>query len=240
MSYLMRLLQKSEVTHQGPDLDIIRKCVVRNKPLQFHPPANPLKLEPHKAIMQDWRTDWQFAAEIAHDAGLLLWTRHDTVFADYPAKVSTFPKAILTYKEDFTVLRDFDCRFKVPENKRGRPKGVHVLGRGRGGKRLTGKSDEAQRGRELVRAKKDLAMHTQARATARAQAQKELDREHAFEITVSALYLRTREADVRDTIRLQQFGKLFSGDYIADKVTHEFSGGHLATTYELHRDVKAS
>ncbi len=238
MSYRMRLIQKAEY-HKGGDLDIIKKLVTRNT-LQFQGPAKPLKLEPHKAMAQDEQTDWQHAAEVAHDAGLLLWTRGDTVFADYPAKVNTFPKVILTYEQDFFILSDFDCQFKVPENKHGRPKGIEVRGRGRGGKRLSGKSDEAHRGRELLRVKRDLSMHTQQRATARAQAQKELDREHAFEITISTLFPLTTafRADVRDTIHLQQFGKLFSGDYLADKVTHEFSPGHLSTAYELHRDAK--
>jgi phage protein D len=237
MSYRMRLIQKAEY-HKGGDLAIIEKLVKRNA-LKFQGPDKPLKLEPHKAMAQDEQTDWQHAAEVAHDAGLLLYTRDDTVFAAYPAKVGK-PKLTLTYKKDLAILRNFDLAFKVPENKRGRPKGIEVRGRGRGGKRLSGKSDQAQRGRELLHVKRDLAMHTQQRATARAQAQKELDREHAFTISISQLLSSSPafRPDVRDTIRLAEMGKLFSGDYLADKVTHEFASGRLSTMFELYRDVK--
>ena len=252
MSYRMRLVQKAEY-HKGGDLEIIKKLVERNA-LKFQGPENPLRLEPHKAMNQDAQTDWQHAAEVAHDAGLLLWTREDTVFAGYPAKAGE-PKRTLTYKKDFTILRNFDLDFKVPENKMGRPKGVEVRGRGRGGKRLKGSSDEGSRGHEVLRVKKDLSMHTKARATARAQAQKELDREHAFTISISTLFSedpRVRD-DVRDTVALNGVGELFSTarrndvkvdnktrGYLADKVTHEFGPGKLSTMFELYRDVKES
>jgi len=237
MSYVMRLVQKTRYL-KGDALQIIKKLVEEAK-LKFKGPAKPLKLETHKAMAQDQQTDWQHASELAHDDGLLLWTREDTVFADYPAKVSE-PKRTLTYRKDFTILRNFDLAFKVPENKSGRPKGVEVRGRGRGGKRLKGSSDESQRGHEVLRIKKDLATHTKQRATARAQAQKELDREHAFTLSISQLFaeLPALRPDVRDTIRLMEVGKLFSGDYLADRVVHEFGPGKLSTTFELYRDVK--
>jgi hypothetical protein len=237
MSYKMRLVEKAQY-QKGTDLQLIEKTVKRND-LQFQPPSKPLKLEPHQAFMQDFKTDWAFVSEVAHDAGMLVWTRQDTVFADYPAQVGE-PKLVLTYGKDFSILRNFDLAFKVPENKSGRPKGVEVRGRGRGGKRLSGKSDEAQRGHQVLLAKKDLPMHTKQRATARARAQKELDREHAFSISISQLFASAPalRPDVRDTIQVLQVGRLFSGDYLADKVTHEFSAGKLSTAYELYRDVK--
>lgn len=240
MSYRMKLLQKSGYL-KGGDLEMIKTLVERNAPLKFKGPEKPLKLEPHKAMMQDGQTDWQHASEIAHDAGLLLWTRDDTVFADYPAKTGT-PKLALAYRKDFTILRNFSLAFKVPESKGGRPKGIEVRGRARGGRRLTGKSDESRRGHEELNLKKDLAIHSQQRATARAQAQKELDREHAFDLSISQLYssLPERRVDVRDTIRLQEVGRLFSGDNLADRVTHEFGPGKLSTNYALYRDVKES
>jgi len=223
--------------HKGTDLEIIRKLVERNE-LQFHQPANPLKLEPHKAMAQDGQTDWEHASEIAHDAGLVLWVRGDTVFADYPAKVGT-PKVTLAYKKDFELLRDFDLAFKVPENVAGRPKGIEVRGRGRGGKRLSGKSDENKRGHEEVKLKRDLSQHTQKRATLRAQAQKELDREHAFTLSIRAIKSkRFALVDVRDTVAVHEVGRLFSGDYIADRVSHDFSPGRMTTGFELYRDVK--
>jgi hypothetical protein len=150
------------------------------------------------------------------------------------------PKRTLVYKKDFTLLRDFDLAFKLPENKAGRPKGIEVRGRGRGGKRLHGKSGQNKRGHEVLRIKRDLSQHTQKRATARAQAQKELDREHAFTLTIRSIPWapEARLIDVRDTVRIREMGKLFSGDYIADKVTYDLSPGKLTASLELHRDVK--
>jgi hypothetical protein len=237
MGYKMRQLQKAEY-HKGDDLAIIKKLVERNS-LKFIGPATPLKLEPHKAMKQDQQTDWQHVAERAHDAGLLLWVRDDTVFAEYPAKVGV-PKLTLTNRKDRTLLRDFNFEFKLPENKKGRPKGIEMRGRGRGGKRLSGSSDKSSRGHEELSLKRSLALHTKAYATARAQAQKELDREHAFHYSVSKIALSAddKRGDVRDTIRLLEFGKLFSGDAIADKATYDYSPGHLNASFELHRDVK--
>ncbi|HEY8203879.1 MAG TPA: hypothetical protein VIF81_04050, partial [Pyrinomonadaceae bacterium] len=126
-----------------------------------------------------------------------------------------------------------------PENKEGRPRGVEVRGRGRGGKRLKGSSDRSQRGHDVLHIKKDLATHSKQRATARAQAQRELDREHAFELSIATLPdASDTRVDVRETLRLREAGKLFSGDYIVNKVGYEFGPGKLSRTFELYRDVK--
>lgn len=252
MSYRMRQEQRAKVSHKGEALEIIRKVVEQNR-LEFQGPAKPLKLEPHKAFAQTEQTDWQYVSEVAHEDGLLLWTRDDTVFANYPAQVGE-PKLTLTYKKDFTILRNFNLAFKVPENVAGRPKGVEVRGRSRGGKRLSGKSDEGHRGHQVLTLKQDLPTHSKQRVTARAQAQKNLDKEHAFTISISALFAESPEfrPDVRDTIALRGLGKLFSAappdgaktdaekknGYLADRVTHEFSPGKLSTSFELYRDVK--
>lgn len=236
MGYKMRLVQKTDY-HKGTDLAIIKKLVERND-LKFQGPANPLKLEPHKAMAQDGQTDWEHITEIAHDAGLLLWVRGDTVFADYPAKVGT-PRATIVYRRDFELRRDFDLAFKVPENVAGRPKGIEVRSRGRGGKRLSGKSDENIRGHKELKLKHDLSQQTKKRATARAQAQKELDREHAFTLSIRTMKSRRYgPVDVRDTIALEEMGKLFSGSYLADRVSHDFTPGRLTSGFELYRDVK--
>jgi hypothetical protein len=243
MGFLMRLRKKSEY-HKGDDLAIIKKLVERTEipggeKLKFQGPANPLKLEAHKAMAQDEQTDWEQVSERAHDAGLLLWVRGDTVFADYPATVGD-PKITLVNKKDFQLLRDFDLQFKVPENKGGRPKGVEVRGRGRGGKRLKGTSDESKRGHQELHLKEDLAIHTKQRATLRAQAQKELDREHAFTLSIQTLPLtmQTRRVDVRETVRLQEVGRLFSGDYVAGRVSYDLTPGRLTGSFDLYRDVK--
>lgn len=237
MSYRMRRVKKTRYL-KGTNLEIIARLAKENE-LQFEGPEKPLKLEPHKSMPQDEQTDWEQVSERAHDDGLVLFTRGDTLFAKYPAKVGA-PKLTLTYKKDFTILRNFSLAFKVPENVGGRPRQVKVHGRARGGRRLTGESDQSSRGTEQLSIKQDLPIHSKAHATARAQAQKELDREHAFTISISQLFssLPATRCDVRDTVRLQAIGKLFSGDNLADRVSHEFSPGHLTTNYELYRDVK--
>ncbi|HEV7842275.1 MAG TPA: hypothetical protein VGO69_01190, partial [Pyrinomonadaceae bacterium] len=226
VSFAMRLEQRPDY-HKGDDLAIIKKLVERNYytdsqgrkvNLRFVGPAHPLRLEPHDAMTQDEQTDWEHASERAHDAGLVLFTRGDTVFAAYPAKVGT-SKLTLSYRHDLILLRDFDLAFKVPENREGRPRQVEVHGRGRGGKRLTGKSDESRRGTRQLSLKRDLPKHSQRAASARAQAQKELEREHAFTASVRSLMPASNlRADVRDTIRLENVGKLFSGLYLCDSV----------------------
>lgn len=235
MGFKMRLAQRTEY-HKGEDLAIIRKLVQRHK-LSFEGPEKPLKLEPHPAMPQDEQTDWEHASERARESGLVLWVREDTVFAKYPAKVGT-PKLMLTNRKDFKLLRDFDLTFRVPENQEGRPRKVTVRGRSRGGKRLTGESDTSARGNEPLSIKRDLPQHTKKHATARAQAQKELDREHAFTLYIRSQPAQQQRVDVRDTLRLLEVGKLFSGDYLVDKVIYDFSPGRFFTSYELYRDVK--
>lgn len=247
MSFKMRLIQKTEY-HKGTDLTIIKKLVERNG-LKFEGPSNPLKLEPHASMPQDEQTDWEHAAERAHESGLLLFTRHDTVFAKYPVKVGA-PKITLVNRQHFNLprgngqggllLRDFEMAFKVPENQTGKPKKVSVRGRGRGGKRLVGESTESRRGHEQLSIKKDLSKHTKKNASARAQAQRELDREHAFEGYIRALSFPDADGsrlDVRDTLRIWEVGKLFSGDYVANKVTHDLTPARLTTSYDIYRDV---
>lgn len=234
MGFKMRLVKKTEYHNKADDIAIIRKLALRNG-LKFEGPANPLKLEPHQAMPQDEQTDWEHAAERAREAGLVLFVRGDTLFAKYPAKVGV-PKLTLRNRKDFQLLRDFDLTFRVPENRDGKPKKVTVRGRGRGGKRLIGESDESSRGNEPLRIKHDLSRHTKQHATRRAQAQKELDREHAFNLYVRTVSsLPDTRVDVRDTLQILEVGRLFSGAYLADKVAHELSPGRLTSSYELHR-----
>lgn len=244
MGFKMRIEKKTGY-HKGTELEIMEKLVKRNG-LLFQGPAQPLKLDPHPAMIQDAQTDWEHISELAHDIGLVLWVRGDTVFADYPAKVGV-PKTTLKNREDFELRSDFDLQYKVPENRGGRAKSVEVRGRGRGGKRLSGKSDQGDRGHVDLRIKKDLALHTKAYATRRAQAQRELDREHAFTLYVrSTPFLPNVYVDVRDTIAIANMGDLFSSagppgavtGYIADKVVHELTPGRFTTSYDLYRDIE--
>jgi hypothetical protein len=243
MGYMMRLVQKTGY-HRGSDLSIMRKLVTRNKtpdgkPLRFQGPAKGFPPMTVNSTIHDQRTDWAFLAELASEAGLVLWVRDDTVFAAEPAKVGDV-KLSLEVGVDALLTRDFDCQFKLPENLEGRPRVVEYRGRGRGGRRLAGRSDEASRGREIVVVKHDLRRHTKAVAKRRAEAKRELEREHAFQCRVKHVRpLRKGRVDVRDTVELANLGLLFSGRYIVDSVSYEVSPRGFETCYDLYRDVVA-
>ncbi len=81
---------------------------------------------------------------------------------------------------------------------------------------------------------------TKSKLKLRAQAQKELDREHAFEGSASIAFPPNGERlDARKTVRIKGIGKLFSGDYICDAVHYEMRPGDLSVGLDLYRDVNA-
>lgn len=238
MGFKMKLLKRAGYHNKKNDLAILKGLAERNG-LMFEGPETPLALEPHNAMTQDEQTDWEHALERAHDAGLVIFVRQDTLFAKYPAKVGT-PVLTLRNRKDFLLKNNFDFTFRTPENQEGRPRKVQVRGRGKGGNRLVGDSDTSQRGRERIVLKRDIpGKHTKAKLSRRAQAQKELEREHSFEGIVNCLLpVAGRKPDVRDTVRIEEVGKLFSGDYICDSVSYEFAPGALEISLNLYRDVQ--
>lgn len=244
MSYVMRRVQKTGYA-RGTDLAIMRKLVTRNKtpqgrPLQFQGPAKGFPGAAANSTIHDQRTDWDFFSELAREAGLVVWVRDDTVFAAEPAKVGK-PKLVLAYGADALLTREFEGEVKWPENEEGRPRVVEHRGRGRGGKRLTGKSAEGGTGRELVVIKKDLRKHTKAVAKRRADAKRELEREHAFQFSVRHVRpLRSGRVDVRDTLQITGWCQSLAGKYIVDAVSYEASSHGFETRYELYRDIKAA
>ncbi|MET0623102.1 MAG: hypothetical protein ABW250_09005 [Pyrinomonadaceae bacterium] len=237
MGFKMRQVKKTEY-HKGlDDLGVIAKLARRNG-LQFSSPTPPIKLDKHKSLLQDAQTDWEHAQERAEEAGLVLFVRGDTLFAREAAKTGT-PIVTLGYKQDFQLLSDYSLSFKVPENRDGRPGQVEHRGRGRGGRRLKGKSDRSARGTQHVEIKRDLAVKSKRHADRRAQARKELKREHAFSLSVRMLSVfMGRRPDVRETVAIAGMGELFSGRYICDRVMHNFRPGELTTTLDLYRDIK--
>lgn len=239
MGFKMKLIKKAGYKNKKNDLEILEFLAQRNG-LAFEGPENPLKLEPYRAVMQDEQTDWEWAMERAKDSGLVLFVRQDTMFAKYPAKVGV-PVLTLINHKDFVLLRNWDFRYKTPENQDGRPRVVKRRARRDGGKRIEGLSDISSRGRESIVLKRDVpGKATKQKVTVRAKAQKELDREHAFEGSVETVFPTNGERlDVRNTIELQEVGKLFSGKYICDTVGYYFSAGKLGLNLELYRDINA-
>lgn len=237
MGFKMKLIKKAGYKNKKDDLAILKDLAARNG-LKFEGPEKPLKLEPHRAMMQDEQTDWEHSLERARDAGLVIFVRQDTLFAKYPAKVGK-PVLTLQNRKDFVLQRGWEFIYRTPENQEGRPRQVKVRRRGKGGKRIEGKSQRSNRGRESVILKRDgSGKATTAKLTKRAQAQKELEREHAFEGNVEIVFpLNNERLDVRNTVRIENLGKLFSGDYICDTVLYQFEPGRLGLNLNLYRDI---
>jgi phage protein D len=232
-SFNMRREQRTEY-HKGLDIDVIGK-LARRSGLDFEGPGKEARGLPLKSKKQEAQTDWEMAMRLAEEAGLVLYVRGKTLFAKPPARTAA---PVLSFgARDALLLRGGDGRYKVPENQEGRPGQVEHRGRGRGGKRLSGVSD-TNRGTKQLIINRSLKGLSQSEANRRAQAQKELKREPAFNCRIHSLLQADPRVDVRQTIELTERGLLFSGLYLVDSVDHSFSAGKLDTDYDLYRDVK--
>lgn len=236
MGFKMKIEKRAGYKNKKNDIEILRELTVRNG-LKFQGPAKPLVLEKHNSMMQDESTDWDFVMERARDAGLVVYVRQDTLFADYPAKV-TSPVIRLKNKKDFNMRAGWGFTHRTPENQDGRPKVIKHRARGKGGKRIEGESDISDRGHESIVLKTDVSgKPSKSRLSKRAQAQKELDREHAYEGRVSTTLPQNHRLDVRQTVAVDNVGKLFSGNYIADRIGYAFAAGKLELELDLYRDI---
>jgi phage protein D len=236
----MRRELKSEYHQNMHDLAIIKKLATRNG-LAFEGPDQAPQLEIHPSMPQDWRNDWEHTMERARASSFVIFVRHNTLYCKEPAKI-TEPILTLRFRKEFWPLWGHSLTYKLPENQQGRPKIAIVHARGRGGKRLEGKSKEHPRGHIMRKgAARDKAEHTKLYADRRAHAHKELQREPAFRLHVLSIPpLPGLRPDVRNTIQLENLGKLFSGPYLCDKVKHEHDGGgKFDTEYDLYRDIGA-
>jgi hypothetical protein len=242
MGFKMKLEKKAGYKSKADDIAIIKALAERNG-LKFEGPENPLKLEPHKSMMQDEQTDWEHVLERAKDAGLVIFVRQDTLFAKYPAKVTrpvlTLHNSSSGAQPDTIFKRGWNFEFHTPESRDGKAKVVKHRGRGKGGKQLEGQSDVANRGHETLVLKRDApGEHTKQKLSRRAQAQKDLEREHSFQGHVEVLFPTDGERlDVRNTVMVAGIGKLFSGKYISDRVTYSFGPGKLDLDLEVYRDI---
>jgi hypothetical protein len=90
-------------------------------------------------------------------------------------------------------------------------------------------------GKKHVGLKRDSpGKHSKSKLSARAKAQKELEKENAFEGTFTAIY--QKPVDVNQTVELQKMGKLFSRKYIVESVEYEFGAGKLDVRYSTVGD----
>jgi phage protein D len=235
MGLKMRLKKRTQYHNRATDVEIIKKLAERNG-LKFVGPAAAFGTR-HSSVTQDARTDWEYAAELAAEAGLVLYVRGDTLFAVEPARVGT-PKLTLSYKKDFSIFHNFGLTYSLPEGIEGK-KETEVRGRGRGGRRLSGRAGAGGRGHESVEIKRDIKGATRTVAERRARARRDLEREHAFTASIETLpALNGVRPDVRDTVKLDGMGKLFSGLYLCDKVAYSLGPKSFITSFELYRDAK--
>lgn len=235
--FKMKLIKKAAYQNKKDDLAIVKALAERNG-LKFEGPGEKLNLEPHRAMMQDEQTDWEHAMERARDAGLVLFVRQNTLFAKKPAK-PTAPVLVLENHDDFVLQRDWDFTYRTPENQDGRPRIIKRRARGKAGKRIEGNSDDTSRGRENVVLKRDIpGKATKSKLSKRAQAQKDLEKEHAFQGRLQTVFPPNGERlDVRNTVKINGIGKLFSGDYICDGVNYTYQPGKLGLNLDLYRDA---
>ncbi len=237
MGFKMKRIKKAGYKNKMTDLQILKLLAERNS-LEFEGPETDLKLEPHKAMMQDEQTDWEHAMERARDAGLVLFVRRNKLYAKYPAIVGK-PVLTFTNRMDFVLTSNFDFIYRTPENQDGRPRIVKARRRGKAGKRVEGQSDVTSDKRENVILKRDVTRATKSKLSRRAQAQKDLEREHAFKGHLECVFPPNGERlDVRNTISVQGIGKLFSNEYICDTVNYYYAPGKLGLNLSLYRDSK--
>jgi phage protein D len=234
--FKMKKLKNAEYHYKMDDKDIISKLTARNG-LGVSFPSGIRGLEKYKVMMQDEQTDWQHVMERAKEIGWIVYVRNRTLYLRYPARV-TPPIATFINKKDFHLKHGFDFTFRIPESQEGK-RLVTRRGRGKGGKQLAGTSDISAAGKEAINLKKDTpGKHTKAKLEVRAQAQKDLEREHAFEGSIKALIRPgAPRIDVRDTIKVLEIGPVYSGAYICDGVRYEFSPGLMEIELDLFRDV---
>lgn len=233
--FRMKRVKQAGYKNKKNDLEILELLAGRNG-LGFEGPDEKLDLEPYRAMMQDEQTDWEHAMERARDAGLVLFVRRNTLYAKQPAKIRT-PVLTLINHKDFVLQRDWDFIYRTPESQDSRPRIVARRARNTAGRRLEGVSDDTKRGRESVVLKRDTPSPTKKKVTRRAQAQKDLDREHAFEGQIKTAFpINGERLDVRNTVEIQEIGKLFSGKYICDTAGYEYAPGRLHLNLELYRN----
>ena len=226
----MRKEKKAVYHNRTTYLQILRKLATQNG-LLFVGPDGPDEGEVFDSVMQDGKTDWEFARKIARRAG-------DTLFAKEANRTGA-PVVTINYPTDFIMLRGFGLSYKLPENRHGRPRRVEVRGRGRNAARLSGEAEDGSRGNVELGIKEDLPKHTTKAAKHRAKARRESKREHAFEHHVSLLpAFQGGHIHVESTIMLTGLGEFYSGKYLVTETRNNFRAGSLTNELTLGRDIK--
>lgn len=234
--YSAKMKKQTKVRYlkKKSDLQILKKLAEDNG-LKFSAPTNFTPSEPYDSLVQSGKTDWDFALKIAERCGLRLYVRGDTLFAVEAGKTSE-SVSTLVFEKDFTLLRDFNLSYKLPENKRGRIGKAEVRSRTKGGKLLKGKT-QTPSGTEDIIVREDLPKQTVSLAERRAKGKSNLRREYAFEHQLRTLPSFRTVLELRNTLTLAGMGKFFSGNYIVTDLRYDFRPGNLTAEITVGRDI---
>ena len=234
----MKQAKKARYHKKKTDLQILQDLATENG-LKFQAPKTLPPSEKIDDIIQTGKTDWDFALKIAGHAGLKLYVRGATLFAVEAGTTALADSvATLDYGTDFQLLRGFNLTYKLPENKKGRPRKTEVRGRASGGKLLKGSQETGTRGVTDIVVNQDLPKQTIALAERRAGGKNSRRREYAFEHHLETLPSFRQRIEVRDTIALSNMGKFFSGKYVVTEVQYGFHPGNLTCEFSVGRDLK--
>lgn len=142
---------------------------------------------------------------------------------------------MLTLKQqDVIALKGENLRYEMPENVDGSPASVEVRVRGRGGSRQSGFSAKRARGRKKIVFHSLQSNNPASEANRRAQAVKDIESEPSFTCQIKTLFHpSTRLVENRQTVWLENRGRLFSGLYVVDGVHMDFSPGSLTVDLTL-------
>jgi phage protein D len=222
--------------HRGKTDFGMMRSIAEEHGLQFQLLGDARDSEAHPSLPQQGVTDWDFIRLIARRSGLRVWVEGDTLLAQ-KAGVQGGGGMILTYREDFLMLRSLSLSYRLPESRRGRHQRVAVHGRGPAGERITGEASGDDRGRVHQSAREDLTHHTRSEAERRAHAIKAGVRESAFENRIRLIEAAGATPALRGVVTLKGCGAFYGGDYVVHALRKEFRRGALVDELTLRRDV---
>lgn len=228
--------EKKARFHNGKtDFDVLR-AVASEHGLSFVVMDDAPDSAPHTSLIQRGVSDWDFARTIARRSGVRLWVEGDTLFAQEAGKHGASVTR-LKYRDDFLMMLPAGFSYRLPENRRGRHRSVHVHARGSAGERLTGEVTSDDRGRVHQGVREDLTHHTKAGAMRRARAIRANAREKAFEHRVRLVAASPARISLRSVITLAGCGAFYSGEYVVHALRKEWRRGSIQDELTLRRDI---
>lgn len=231
----MKKEKKTRYFKKKSDIQILKQ-LAQDSGLKFSAKAGITESQPLESLMQAGKTDWELALKIAERAGLKLYVKDETLYAVEAGKTGTVVSSLI-FEKDFTLLRGFNLSYKLPDNKKGRPKKIQVRGRTKDGKQLKGETTTGATGTTDIIVREDLPKQSVEMATRRAKGKTDKRREYAFESQLKTLPTFRTILNLRDTLALAEMGKFFSGNYIVTDIRYNFRPGQLTSEITVGRDM---